>query len=163
MTTRLRRVLVRPPDPGALEHWSACLWRERPDAVEAEREHAAFRRLLAEVVCGRPASGANADGMYVCDAGWTTNDGLILLRPGKPNRQAEGALLRRGAERSQPAGDLWVARIFARGRPGSAPRSTLLKRRGRSESRGCRPSGPVCSHCGQGTPASGARRLLTSC
>jgi N-dimethylarginine dimethylaminohydrolase len=101
MTAKLRRVLVRPPDPGALEHWSACLWRERPDAVEAEREHAAFRRLLAElgaeVVCGRPASGANADGMYVCDAGWTTNDGLILLRPGKANRQAEGALLREDA------------------------------------------------------------------
>jgi N-dimethylarginine dimethylaminohydrolase len=72
MTARLRRVLVRPPDPASLAHWEACGWRERPEPSEAEREHAAFRALLADlgadVVVGRPEGRSTADAVYVCDA-----------------------------------------------------------------------------------------------
>jgi dimethylargininase len=102
MVAPLRRVLVRAPEAAALAEWRACGWRAAPDPTEAEREHAAFRTLLAElgaeVLVARGGAGPNADAIYVCDAGWTTKDGLVILRPGKANRQGEGALLRRDAD-----------------------------------------------------------------
>jgi N-dimethylarginine dimethylaminohydrolase len=101
MVAPLRRVLVRAPEATALAEWRACGWRAEPEPAEAEREHEAFRALLArlgaEVVLARPGAGRNADAVYVCDAGWTTKDGLVILRPGKANRREEGALLRRDA------------------------------------------------------------------
>jgi dimethylargininase len=102
MVAPLRRVLVRAPEAAALAQWQACGWRAAPDPLEAEREHAAFRTLLAElgaeVVVARGSAGLNADAVYVCDAGWMTNDGLLILRPGKANRRGEGALLRGDAD-----------------------------------------------------------------
>jgi N-dimethylarginine dimethylaminohydrolase len=50
----LRRVLVRPPDPGALASWRGFGWLAEPDPAIAAEQHEALCELLrgagAEVV-----------------------------------------------------------------------------------------------------------------
>lgn len=93
MTGRLGRVLVRVPQPEAGGLWRAFGWRAEPDPVRMAEEHEAFRRLLAEagaeVVVGQTPVGACPDAIYTYDPALVTNQGAILLRPGKEGRRVE--------------------------------------------------------------------------
>jgi len=93
MTARLRRVLVRPPASGAWAAWKPYGWREEPDPVRMEGEHEAFRALLADagadvVVAATPHS-LDPDAIYVYDPALVTDDGAVMLRPGKEGRRGE--------------------------------------------------------------------------
>jgi N-dimethylarginine dimethylaminohydrolase len=93
MTAPLRRVLVRPPDPVALERWREYGWRARPDEERIAAEHQVLRDLLsaagAEVLVGEP-SDENPDAVYVYDpALLVPGGGAVLLRPGKEGRRGE--------------------------------------------------------------------------
>jgi dimethylargininase len=93
MWAPLRRVLVRAPDPASVAAWQAYGWRGEPDPVRLAEEHEAFRGLLAdvgaEVVVGETPAGVSPDAIYVYDPALVTDDGAILLRPGKEGRRIE--------------------------------------------------------------------------
>jgi dimethylargininase len=93
MTAPLRRVLVRPPAPGSWAAWKPYGWRGEPDATRMEEEHEAFRSLLAEagaevVVAATPHS-LDPDAIYVYDPALVSDDGAVMLRPGKEGRRGE--------------------------------------------------------------------------
>ncbi len=92
MTSRLRRVLVRPPSAKAVATWRDYGWRAEPDAARLIAEHDEFRELLtatgAEVVSAAPLDD-DLDGIYVYDPALVTDRGVVLLRPGKPGRRRE--------------------------------------------------------------------------
>ena len=92
MTARLRRVLVRPPGTD-LSRWQEYGWRAEPDAARIAEEHRALRAALAdlgaEVVVAETASDGNLDAVYVYDPALITDEGAILLRPGKIERRGE--------------------------------------------------------------------------
>jgi N-dimethylarginine dimethylaminohydrolase len=93
MVARLRRVLVRPPDPGSLDQWSRFGWRAAPDPGRLLAEHEQFCDILtefgAEVVVGRSPVEANPDAIYTHDPSLISDDGAIVLRPGKELRRNE--------------------------------------------------------------------------
>ncbi len=115
MTRPLRRVLVRPPAPSALEHWREYGWHGEPDAVGIAAEHEAFRDTIAaagvEVVVAEPDP-ENPDAIYVYDPALVTPQGAVVLRPGKPGRRPEAALIARDLE---AAGVSVLGRIEAPG------------------------------------------------
>jgi dimethylargininase len=86
------RILVRPPAPVDADSWERLGWRAAPDVAGLEREHEAFRALLAgsgaEVVEARGEPG-NLDSIYVYDPALVTPHGAILLQPGKAARRGE--------------------------------------------------------------------------
>jgi len=93
MTAPLRRVLVRPPTAEGCAAWEAFGWRSEPDTAEIAAEHEAFRALLEEagaevIVAGTPL-GAATDSIYAYDPVLVTDEGALLLRPGKPGRRTE--------------------------------------------------------------------------
>jgi len=93
MVARLRRVLVRAPDPGSLAHWSQFAWRAAPDPGRLLAEHEEFCHILsefgAEVVVGESPVEADPDAIYVHDPSLISDEGSIVLRPGKELRRAE--------------------------------------------------------------------------
>jgi dimethylargininase len=93
MTAPLRRVLVRPPQPGDGAVWRAYGWRGEPDPVRMAEEHEAFRAQLAaagaEVVLAETPLGLDPDAIYTYDPALVTDAGAILLRPGKEGRRGE--------------------------------------------------------------------------
>jgi N-dimethylarginine dimethylaminohydrolase len=95
MVGRLRRVLVRAPDPGSLTRWSEFGWRAAPDPARLLAEHEDFCSILAEfgaeVVVGRSPVGANPDAIYAHDPSLISDAGAIVLRPGKELRRDEVA------------------------------------------------------------------------
>jgi dimethylargininase len=99
MAGELRRVIVRPPQPGDGAHWREYGWRAEPDHPRAAAEHEALCALLEEagaeviVVDGDPD---NPDAIYVYDPVLVGADGAVLLRPGKEGRRAEPAALEAG-------------------------------------------------------------------
>ncbi len=92
----LRAVYVRPPEPEALRRWRAFGWRSAPDPARAADEHEAFRGLLrdagAEVIVGTTAAPDDPDAIYAYDPVLMTDEGAILLRPGKEGRRGEPAV-----------------------------------------------------------------------
>ena len=99
MTGSLMRVLVcSPRDAGWERAEKADGWRDlgfhhRPDFAKAQSEHEALCLLLAEsgaeVDHLSPSEALTLDAVYTHDASLITDDGLILMRPGKPTRVAE--------------------------------------------------------------------------
>jgi N-dimethylarginine dimethylaminohydrolase len=93
MWGRLQRVLVRAPAPEAWTVWRAYGWRAEPDAARFAAEHDAFREILAgfgaEVVVAQTPGPANPDAIYVYDPALVTDDGALLLMPGKEGRRGE--------------------------------------------------------------------------
>jgi N-dimethylarginine dimethylaminohydrolase len=89
----LRRVYVRPPAPDALAAWRDYGWHTVPDAEAIEAEHLAFRTILedagAEVVSGTTPVPSDPDAIYAYDPTLLTDEGAILLRPGKEGRRDE--------------------------------------------------------------------------
>jgi N-dimethylarginine dimethylaminohydrolase len=92
MFESLRRVLVRRPSVPACALWREYGWRAEPDSARLLAEHEAFWALLAasgaEVVVAEPLED-DPDAIYTFDPGLVTEDGAILLRPGKPKRRRE--------------------------------------------------------------------------
>src|SRR5580658_6752238 len=100
MTATLERVLVCSPrtagwnQPDRAARWQELGFHHAPDFATAQSQHEALRRELeiagAEVVEMPPAPDLSLDSVYAHDASLPTDYGLIVLRPGKPNRVAEG-------------------------------------------------------------------------
>jgi len=78
--------------------WRSYGWRDEPDPLAAEQEHAAFRAELeragAKVEIAAEEVPGNPDAIYVYDPVLLTDDGAILLRPGKPGRRSETQAVR---------------------------------------------------------------------
>jgi dimethylargininase len=93
MTGRLRRVLVRAPRPEDAVAWRAFGWRAEPDPTQMLAEHEAFRAQLeeagAEVILAETPVPMCPDAIYVYDPTLVTDEGALLLRPGKEGRRAE--------------------------------------------------------------------------
>src|SRR5688500_16528729 len=93
MTASLRRVLVRSPRAEDRAAWRAYGWRAEPDPARMAEEHEAFCALLAEagadVVLGQTPIGLCPDQIYVHDPALVSDQGAILLRPGKEGRRIE--------------------------------------------------------------------------
>ena len=99
MVGPLQRVLVCSPrsagwnQPDRVARWSELGFHHAPDFVTAQAQHEALCRELtaagAEVLELVPAPELSLDAVYTHDASLATDFGLILMRPGKPNRVAE--------------------------------------------------------------------------
>jgi len=100
MVGPLDRVLVCSPrsagwnQPKRAKHWQALGFHHAPDFTTAQSQHEALCRELqsagAEVLDLPPAPDLSLDAVYTHDASLATDYGLIAMRPGKPNRVAEG-------------------------------------------------------------------------
>jgi len=104
MTGTLRRVFVRSPQED-VSSWRACGWRSEPDPAGLRREHEELCSLLeeagADVVLGPPVEGGNLDDVYTFDPALVTDEGVVLLRPGKECRRGEPGALERDLEAAQ--------------------------------------------------------------
>jgi N-dimethylarginine dimethylaminohydrolase len=99
MTSELREVLVKRPCPAFGEAFDdpAHGFLEPVDLEQAQREHDAFTEVLASLgptvhVLGTDPAG-DPDLVYTFDPLLVTDQGAIPLRPGKPNRAGEPAIL----------------------------------------------------------------------
>jgi N-dimethylarginine dimethylaminohydrolase len=100
MTGALERVLICSPrtagwsQPDRAARWQELGFHHAPNFANAQSQHEALCRELktagAEVVELPPASNLSLDAVYTHDASLPTDNGLIVMRPGKPNREAEG-------------------------------------------------------------------------
>lgn len=90
---RLRRVYARSPRPEEALAWRSYGWHEAPDPARAIQEHEAFvgelERAGAEVVLGATTVDGDPDAIYTYDPLLLSDDGAIVLRPGKGGRRAE--------------------------------------------------------------------------
>jgi N-dimethylarginine dimethylaminohydrolase len=100
MSGALERVLVCSPgtagwnQPERAARWQELGFHHAPDFAKAQSQHAALCRELetagAEVIQMPPAPHLSLDAIYTHDASLATDYGVIVMRPGKPNRVAEG-------------------------------------------------------------------------
>src|SRR6202043_937834 len=100
MVGALKRVLVCSPrtacwhQPERAARWRELGFVHQPDFATAQAQHEALCRELqacgAEVEDIPPAMELSLDAVYAHDASLPTDFGLILMRPGKANRTAEG-------------------------------------------------------------------------
>lgn len=100
MVDRLRRVAVCTPKiagwdkPERAARWRDLGFLRPPDFEKAQAQHDTLCRELetagAEVLELPPAHELTLDAVYAHDASLPTDFGLIAMRPGKPNRAAEG-------------------------------------------------------------------------
>ena len=113
-TVRLRRVLLRPPRREEQAAWREYGWRSEPDAAAIAREHEELCALLteagAEVVLADDPVAGDPDAIYAYDPVLVTEEGAILLRPGKEGRRREPEAL---APPLEAAGIPIVARLEA--------------------------------------------------
>ncbi len=104
MTGPLRRVLMRAPRAEGLRGWQNCGWRAEPDPAAIAREHEAFCAILeaagAEVVLAESAAEGNPDAIYTYDPALVSDEGALLLNPGKKIRRAEPTTLGEDLERA---------------------------------------------------------------
>jgi dimethylargininase len=93
MTAPLQRVLVVAPRPEEAERWRDSGWRAAPDAGRLAAEHEAFRAHLeaagADVVVAETSPATGLDAVYPYDPALVTDEGAVLLRPGKASRLGE--------------------------------------------------------------------------
>lgn len=89
----LRRVYVRSPDTANLVEWETYGWHGAPDPDAAAQEHAALRAELihagAEVIVGTTPVPGDPDDIYAYDPLLPTDEGVVVLRPGKEGRRGE--------------------------------------------------------------------------
>ena len=101
MAGGLQRVLVCSPrivgwnQPERAARWADLGFHHAPDFALAQSQHEALCRELesagADVIELAPALDHSLDAVYTHDASLATDFGLIVMRPGKPNRLTEGA------------------------------------------------------------------------
>src|ERR1700693_3231358 len=100
MVGALERVLVCSPHTAGWDHPdSAARWRDlgfrhAPNFEAAQAQHQAFCHQLAaagaEIIELPPSNDLSLDAVYAHDASLPTDFGIIVMRPGKPNRVPEG-------------------------------------------------------------------------
>lgn len=100
MVGLLQRVLICSPrtagwnQPERSNRWHDLGFHHPLHYEEAQSQHAAFVHELeavgAEIIELRPATDLSLDAVYTHDASLATDFGLIIMRPGKANRVAEG-------------------------------------------------------------------------
>lgn len=98
MVSPLKRVLVCPPQTAGwnnsdrLARWKELGFHHEPNFSEAQAQHNVLRhelRVAGAEILELPEAGLSLDAVYTHDASLSTDFGLILMRPGKVNRQAE--------------------------------------------------------------------------
>lgn len=99
MIAPLRRVLVRRPSPAtAPDDWRRFNYPAPTDDMLALAEHKVFRDLLhdhgVEVLDFGGADNGELDAIFTYDPSFTTDEGVILCRPGKVARRSEVELAR---------------------------------------------------------------------
>jgi len=100
MVGALERVMVCSPRTAGWNqldraaHWQQLGFHHAPDFTQAQAQHEALSRELksagAEILEMPAAPDLSLDSVYAHDASLPTDYGLIVMRPGKPNRVAEG-------------------------------------------------------------------------
>ena len=100
MVGSLQRVLVCSPvaagwnQPERANQWRDLEFQHPPQSDEASAQHAALVHELeaagAEIIELPAATDFSVDAVYAHDSSLATDFGLIVMRPGKPNRAAEG-------------------------------------------------------------------------
>jgi len=100
MVGPLQRVLVCSPrtaawhQPDRAARWQELGFHHAPDFAQAQSQHEALCRELqnagAEVIEMPPSPDLSLDAVYAHDASLPTDQGLIAMRPAKPNRVTEG-------------------------------------------------------------------------
>ncbi len=100
MVHTLERVMVCSPRtagwnrPEFAARWQELGFHDAPNFATAQSQHDALchelRTAGAEIVDMPPAPDLSLDAVYAHDASLPTDQGLIVMRPGKPNRVAEG-------------------------------------------------------------------------
>jgi N-dimethylarginine dimethylaminohydrolase len=100
MVGPLQRVLVCSPrtagwnQPNRLARWRELGFHHTPDFEQAQTQHDVLCRELeaagAEAIELPLSADFSLDAVYTHDASLATDFGLIAMRPGKPNRVAEG-------------------------------------------------------------------------
>jgi len=96
MTAPLRRVMVRQPTfPLNPADWQTFGYTHPIDQTRTERQHAAFREILAnsgaEVITAGPDEAGHLDAIFAYDPTIMTDEGAVLLRMGKELRRDETA------------------------------------------------------------------------
>jgi N-dimethylarginine dimethylaminohydrolase len=100
MVGPLERVMVCSPrtagwnQPEPATRWQEFGFHHAPDSAAAQSQHDALCHELksagADLVELPPAPDLSLDAVYTHDSSLPTDYGLIVMRPGKPNRVAEG-------------------------------------------------------------------------
>jgi N-dimethylarginine dimethylaminohydrolase len=100
MVGSLQRVMVCSPltagwnQPERVTRWQELGFLHAPDFSVAQSQHEAFCRELrtagVDVIELPTGPDLSLDAVYAHDASLSTDDGLIIMRPGKPNRLPEG-------------------------------------------------------------------------
>jgi N-dimethylarginine dimethylaminohydrolase len=100
MVGELQRVLVCSPriagwnQPERAARWADLGFHHAPDFATAQAQHESLCRELeaagAEVIELPPAIDLSLDAVYAHDSSLATDFGVIVMRPGKANRVAEG-------------------------------------------------------------------------
>lgn len=108
MVAPLRRVLVCSPQTAGWDQvnrraqWRALGFLHEPEATQAQQQHQVLRQELeqagAEVLDLPVMPDLSLDAVYAHDASLATDFGLIIMRPGKPNRVVEGPRHKKFAE-----------------------------------------------------------------
>jgi|GEM_PF-55580 len=94
MIAPLRRVVVRAPAVSTSpEDATRFGYPHPPDDAKARREHGAFIDILTahgiEVIVAEPGPDGNLDAIFMYDPSFMTDEGVIMLRPGKEVRRDE--------------------------------------------------------------------------
>jgi N-dimethylarginine dimethylaminohydrolase len=102
MVGALERVLVCSPltagwnQPERAAHWQELGFHRAPDFAISQSQHEALRHELqtvgAEIIEMPSTPDLSLDAVYTHDPSLPSDYGLIVMRPGKPNRIAEGPL-----------------------------------------------------------------------
>src|SRR5271168_5610815 len=122
MVDPLQRVMVCSPraagwnQPERSAPWRDLGFHHAPDFGKAQLQHEALCHALAsagaEVIELPPSNDLSLDAVYVHDASLPTDFGVIVMRPGKANREAEGSHHRSSCE---PLGIPFLGQIVAPG------------------------------------------------
>ena len=103
MVDTLRRVLLRQPSARACGRWKEYGWRSEPNPAGLLREHERFCSIVedagADVVVAEPLDD-DPDAVFTFDPALVTENGAIILRPGKAGRRTEPAVAARDLERA---------------------------------------------------------------
>lgn len=102
MIAPLRRVLVRKPAPPASDADATRFnYPNQPNHERTVAEHDAFVRQLQElgvdVIEAEAPDAGELDAIFVYDPSFTTDNGLLLMRPGKEARRNEVEMAREAA------------------------------------------------------------------
>jgi len=93
----LRRVLVRSPSRTDFARWHEFGWLGEPDLRLAATQHEQLCEVLrsagAEVLFADEVVAGDPDAIYMCDPAIMSDDGVLMLRPGKEGRRVESSAI----------------------------------------------------------------------